>query len=144
MKMIDVLNMMSEGKIKEGTKLKIGYKIYSYIKDYTESENCSFVNQEDDRAEFLEDNEFITTDFLNREVELIEPKPKKYQLKLYKEDDLSYVTRSSYGSDFNYDFGDKIEIMEFKTKFTQEEIDNDKLLKFIEQHGIKEEVEDND
>lgn len=81
MKMIDVLNMMAEGKIKEGTKLKIGYKIYDYIKDYTESENCSFVNQEDDRAEFLEDNEFITTDFLNLDAELIPPKPKKYLVK---------------------------------------------------------------
>ena len=81
MKMIDVLNMMAEGKIKEGTKLKIGYKIYDYIKDYTESENCSFVNQEYDRAEFLEDNEFITTDFLNKEVELIPPKEKKYLVK---------------------------------------------------------------
>ena len=142
MKMIDVLNMMSEGKIKEGTKLKIGYKIYSYIKDYTESENCSFVNQEDDRAEFLEDNEFITTDFLKREVELIEPKSKKYQLKLYEEDDLSYVTCSSYENDFNYDLSDKNETREFITKFTQEEIDNDKFLKFVEKYAIKEEVEE--
>ena len=142
MKMIDVLNMMAEGKIKEGTKLKIGYKIYDYIKDYTESENCSFVNQEDDRAEFLEDNEFITTDFLNYDVELIEPKPKKYQLKLYEDDDFSYVTRSSYDNGFNYDISDKNEICEFITKFTQEEINNEKLLKFIEQHGIKEEVEE--
>ena len=140
--MIDVLNMMAEGKIKEGTKLKIGYKIYDYIKDYTESENCSFVNQEDDRAEFLEDNEFITTDFLNYDVELIEPKPKKYQLKLYEDDDFSYVTRSSYDNGFNYDISDKNEICEFITKFTQEEINNEKLLKFIEQHGIKEEVEE--
>ena len=140
MKMIDVLNMVAEGKIKEGTKLKNGYKIYTYVKDYTESEDCSFVSKEDDRTELLEDNELITTNFLNSKVELIPPKPKKYQLKLYKEDDLSYVTRSSYYSDFNYNFGDKIEIMEFKTKFTQEEIDNDKLLKFIEQHGVKEEV----
>ncbi len=82
MKMIDVLNMMAEGNLKEGTKLKIGYKIYNYIKDYTESENCSFVNRENDRTEFLEDNEFITTDFLNKEVELIPPKEKKYLVKL--------------------------------------------------------------
>lgn len=142
MKMIDVLNMMAKGEIKEGAKLKIGYKIYDYIKDYTESENCSFVNQEDDRIELLEDNEFITTDFLNYDVELIPPKEKKYRLKLYKEDDLSYVTCCSYDNDFNYDLSDKNEICEFITKFTQEEIDNDKFLKFVEQHGIKEEVED--
>ena len=81
MKMIDVLVKLASGEIKEGTKLQIGYKIYDYIKDYTESENCSFVNQEDDRAEFLEDNEFITTDFLNKEVELTQPKEKKYLVK---------------------------------------------------------------
>lgn len=78
---------------------------------------------------------------MNQEVELIPPKEKKYQLRLYEDDDLSYVTRSSYDSDFNYDLGDENEIMEFTTKFTQEEIDNDKFLKFIEQHGVKEEVE---
>lgn len=140
MKMIEVLNMMAKGEIKEGTKLKIGYKIYNYIKDYTESENCSFVNQEDDRAEFLEDNEFITTDFLNLDAELMPPKPKKYQLKLYEDDDFSYVTRSSYDNGFNYDISDKNEICEFITKFTQEEINSEKLLKFVEEYGIKEEV----
>ena len=83
MKMIDVLNMMAKGKIKEGTKLKNGYKIYDYINDYTDdSDDCSFVNQEDDRDELLEDNELITTDFLNIEVELIPPKPKKYLIKV--------------------------------------------------------------
>lgn len=81
-KMIEVLNMMAKGEIKEGAKLKIGYKIYDYIKDYTESENCSFVNQEDDRIELLEDAEIITEKFLNLEVELIEPEEKKYLVKL--------------------------------------------------------------
>lgn len=141
MKMIDVLNMMAKGEIKEGAKLKTGYKIYDYIKDYTESENCSFVNQEDDRIELLEDNEFITTDFLNYDVELIRPNPKKYQLKLYEDDDLSYVTFSPYKNIFNYDVSDKNETCNYRTKFTQEQIDSDKFLKFIEQHGIKEEVE---
>lgn len=79
---------------------------------------------------------------LNSEVIFIEPIPKKYQLKLYEDDDFSYVTRSSYDSGFNYDISDKNEICEFITKFTQEEIDNEKLLKFIEMYGIKEEVEE--
>lgn len=142
MKMIEVLNMIAEGKIKEGTKLKNGYKIYDYINDYTDdSDDCSFVNQEYGGTRFLEDSELITKSFLNLEVELIEPKPKKYQLKLYEDDDFSYVTRSSYDSCFNYDISDKNEICEFVTKFTQEEIDNEKLLKFVEKYGIKEEVE---
>ena len=78
--MIDALNMMADGTLKEGTKLKIGYKIYDYIN--TESDDYSFVNQEDDGGRFLEDNELITTDFLNYEVELIPPKEKKYLVKL--------------------------------------------------------------
>ena len=138
MKMIDVLNMMAEGKIKEGTKLKNGYKIYNYTNDYTESENCSFVNQEDDRTELLEDNELITTDFLNLEVELIPPKPKKYYLRLDKDDNCSYINKNVY---FSYEVANKSEHNNYKTKFTQEEIDGSMFLKFIEQHGIKEEVE---
>lgn len=142
MKMIEVLDLMAKGKIKEGTKLKIGYKIYDYINDYTGSGDCSFVNQEDDGDTLLEDDELITKSFLNFEVELIEPIPKEYQLKLYEDDDLSYVVRSSYNSDFNYDLGSKYELIESQTKFAQEEIDNDKFLKFVEQYGIKEEVEE--
>lgn len=108
MKMIDVLNMMAKGEIKEGTKLKIRYKIYNYIKDYTESENCSFVNQEYDRTEFLEDNEFITTDFLNLEVELILPKEKKYLVKFNMR---WWIERFSY---LNY--YEKTESIELNTK----------------------------
>lgn len=138
MRMIDVLNMMANGEIKKDTKLIVSddYREfeYKYLKEYR-----TFL---DEYLDELNERFDIDEDFLNLEVELIPPKPKKYQLKLYKDDDLSYVTRSSYDNDFNYDLGDENEIMEFKTKFTQEEIDNDKLLKFIEQHGIKEEVED--
>ncbi|WP_171336105.1 hypothetical protein [Enterococcus cecorum] len=82
MKMIEVLNMMVKGEIKEGTKLKIGYKIYDYINDYTESDDCSFVNKENDGTNLLEDNELITKSFLNYDVELIPPKPKGYLVKL--------------------------------------------------------------
>lgn len=136
MKMIDVFNLMAKGKIKEDTKLKIGYKIYDYIN--TESDDCSFVNQEDDGGRFLEDNELITTDFLNLDVELIPPKPKKYYLRLDKNEESNYINLNLYDS---YLAATKDEFFGYKTKFTQEEIDNDKFLKFIEIHGIKEEVE---
>ena len=83
MKMIEVLNMMVKGEIKEGTKLIIGYKIYDYINDYTDdSDDCSFVNKGNDGTNLLEDNELITKSFLNYDVELIPPKPKKYLVKL--------------------------------------------------------------
>lgn len=144
MKMIEVLSLMAKGKIEKDTKLIVsdGFGEYEYKYKYRKGYRA-FYNNFDKIPKMRIDDEFrLDEDFLNLEVKLIPPKPKKYQLKLYKEDDLSYVTRSSYDSDFNYDLSDETEIMEFKTKFTQEEIDNDKLLKFIEQHGIKEEVED--
>lgn len=135
MKLIDVLIKLSKcEKFKQGTILTINdrkkYRQYKYIG------NC-----------FLDDynlplNIYGEND-LNSEVTFIEPIPNEYQLRLYEDDDLSYVVRSSYNADFNYDFGGKIEICEFTTKFTQEEIDNDKFLKFVEIHGIKEEVEEN-
>ena len=145
MKMIDVLNMMAKGKIKEGSKLKIGGNTYSYIDTYTDDDGyCSFVNEEGYSDTFLEDEEMITQHFLNLEVEMIPQKPKKYYLRLDGDDDFSYVTRSSYDADFNYDLSSRSEFCEFITKFTQEEIDNDKLLKFIEQHGIKEVVNEDE
>lgn len=138
MKMIDVLSLMAEGKIKKDTKLIVydGSEEYSY----RYSEICrTFFGEYSSRIECDFD---IDEDFLNLEVELIEPIPKEYQLRLYEEDDLSYVVRSSYNSDFNYDLGSKYELIESQTKFAQEEIDNDKFLKFVEQYGIKEEVEE--
>lgn len=141
MKMIDVLNMMAKGKIEEGAKLKIGYKIYDYINDYTESDDCSFVNKENDGTNLLEDSELITKSFLNLEVKLIQPKPKKYYLRLDKDDNFSYINKNVY---FSYEVANKSEHTNYKTKFTQEEIDESMLLKFIERHGVKEEVEENE
>ena len=137
MRMIDVLNMMAKGEIKAQTDLLI----YDYIE-------CIDIYTFDGKAFYdgcdkeIGTNYNIDGEFLNYTVELVEPK--KYQLKLYKDDDLSYVTRSSYDADFNYDLSSRSKFGEFITKFTQEEIDNDKFLKFIEQHGIKEEVEYNE
>lgn len=141
MKMIDVLNMMAEGNLKEGTILKFVdscNEIVSYI--YDEEMNAFY-----DEAQYdLGSEGEICGPFLNKKVELIPPKPKKYQLKLYIGDITSYVTRSYYDNDFNYDLGSKYEVGKFKKKFTQAEIDNDKFLKFVEQHGIKEEVAENE
>lgn len=132
MKLIDVLNKLSKGEVKDGTTLTLKAKNnrqYKYIK------NC-----------FLDDYRFPINIYdesdLNSDVIFIEPITKEYHLKLYEEDDLSYVVRSSYNSDFKYDLGSKDELIESQTKFEQEEIDNDKLLKFVEMYGIKEEVEE--
>lgn len=132
MKLIDVIIKLSKGEIKNGTILTLK-RDSGAIYQYKYTTDC-----------FLDDYHFPLNIYgendLNREVTLIEPKPKKYQLKLYEDDDFSYVTRSSYDNGFNYDIGDKNEICEFITKFTQEEINSEKLLKFVEEYGIKEEV----
>lgn len=141
MKLIDVLNKQCNGEIRKGTKLIIDF---SYEQDSPETYTYNGTRFIDESCYEWFEGYGVSKGILNQEVELIPPKPKKYQLRLYEDDDLSYVTRSSYDSDFNYDLGDENEIMEFKTKFTQEEIDNDKLLKFIEQHGVKEDVEDDE
>lgn len=130
MKIIEILQKVANGEIEKGTKLWLEECSFNFNGDSFTNEQYPFGN-----------SSFLSTRFLNKEVEFIPPKEKKYQLKLYKDDDLSYVTCSSYENDFNYDLSDKNETCEFITKFTQEEIDNDKFLKFIEQHGIKEEVE---
>lgn len=133
MRMIDVLQKLSKGEIKNGTILTVKSNIGAIYR-YKCVDNC-FLNDYHLPLNIYGDSD------LNREVTIIEPKPKKYQLKLYKEDDLSYVTFSPYKNIFNYDVSDKNETCNYRTKFTQEEIDNDKFLKFVEQHGIKEDVE---
>lgn len=139
MRMIDVFIKLANDEIKDQTILKI-YDHTGDLYRYTFDEKFKAFYDESD--EELGGDFEISNKFLNYEAELIEPIPKEYQLRLYEEDDLSYVVRSSYNSDFNYDLGSKSELCEFITKFTQEEIDNDKFLKFVEQHGIKEEVEE--
>lgn len=135
MKLIDFLTKLSKGEVENGTVLTVNdkgrYREYRYI------EGSCFLDDYNLPLNIYGKND------LNSEVILTvpKPKPKKYHLKLYKNDNLSYITRSSYESDFNYDLSDKSEIGEFITKFTQDEIDNDIFLTFIEMHGIKEEVE---
>lgn len=77
MKMIDVLNLMAEGKIKEGTKLIVfdGYSEYEYKyrKIYR-----TFVDED---LEELEERFNIDEIFLNWEVHL-EQSNKKYRIKL--------------------------------------------------------------
>lgn len=129
MKIIDVLQKVANGEIKKGTKFILGDNLFIFNGDRFKAGNF-----------YLGGHIFLNARDLNKEVELIEPIPKEYQLRLYEEDDLSYVVRSSYNSDFKYDLGSKMELIESQTKFAQEEIDNDVLLKFIEKYGIKEEV----
>lgn len=82
MKMIDVINMMAEGKIKKGTKLIIVTpkgKEYEYEYDIDiRNGNWSFVDDYDRRISYRFD---ITVDTLQYEVRLIEQKEKRYLVK---------------------------------------------------------------
>ena len=129
MKIIEVFQKLANGEIKEGTKLILNDDLHFifngrvFESDLYLLENCMFLKEED----------------LNQEVELIPPKPKKYYLRLDKDDNCSYINKNVY---FSYEVANKSEHNNYKTKFTQEEIDGSIFLKFIEQHGIKEEVEE--
>lgn len=136
MKMIDVLNLMAQGKIKQGTKLEIGNKIYTYTEEITRRE-CYFIDIKNDEIELLEDVEIITEKFLNQEVELIKPKGKKYLVKLNVKwlkstfSHVNYVNRSTdqyviIGDDENLgrsDFGC------YQTQFTKKELQSIKPVK---------------
>lgn len=140
MKMIDVLNMIAKGEIKDQTTLKI-YDHADTLYTYTfEGKYNSFYSNTKYRRE-LGGYFKISGDFLNYEVELIEPKPKKYYLRLDKDDNCSYINKNVY---FSYEVANKSEHNNYKTKFTQEEIDGSIFLKFIERYGVKEEVEDDE
>lgn len=87
MKMIDVLNMMAEGKIKKGTKFILGDNLFIFNGDRFKAGNFRiFLNSRD----------------LNLEVEMIEPKEKKFLVKFnmrgLKENEiyLNYQTENDY------------------------------------------------
>lgn len=76
----------------------------------------------------------------------MENENKKYYLRLYggTSNFRNYINRhiGNFGA-YSYIIDDDEEYNGYYTKFTQDEIDNDELLKFIEIHGAKEEVEEN-
>lgn len=133
MKLIDVLQKLSKGEIKNGTILTIKSNIGAIYR-YECVDNC-FLNDY-----HLPLNIYGESD-LNREVTIIEPKPKKYYLRLDEDDSFSYINLTMYAA---YEAATKDEFFGYKTKFTQEEIDESMLLKFIEQHGIKEVVDEDE
>lgn len=141
MKMIDVINMIAEGKIEKGMRLEVDGEIYTYVDTYTDDGGCSFVDEEDCVDILLEEAQMITRHFLNSEARLIKPKEKMYYLRLKEADKFSYINLNKYNS---YEVTDKDECCSYKTKFTQEQIDSDKFLKFVEQYGVKEEVKDDE
>ena len=104
MKMIDVLNMMAKGEIKEGTKLITDDDLDDYAYRYSEVYQ-TFMDRYMNRVE----HDFnMDKDFLNLEVELIPPKEKKYLVKFNMR---WWIERFSY---LNY--YEKNESIELNTK----------------------------
>lgn len=138
MKIIEVFIKLVNDEIKDQTILKI-YDHTGDLHRYTfDGKFKAFYDESDDE---LGGDFEISNKFLNYEAELIEPKPKKYYLRLDEDDNFSYINKKVR---FSYEVASKSGCTDYKTKFTQEEIDGSMLLKFIEQHGIKEAVEDNE
>lgn len=112
MRIIEVLNMIANGEIKEGTKFILNDDLFIFNGGVFGSglyylENCMFLKKED----------------LNQEVELIEPKPKKYLVKFnmrgLKENEmyLNYQTKNDYVV-----LCTTKQSLVYKTKFTKDEL----------------------
>lgn len=71
MKIIEVLNMIAKGEIEKGTKFILGDNLYIFNGDRFKAGNF-----------YLGGRIFLNARDLNREVDLILPKPKKYLIKL--------------------------------------------------------------
>ena len=146
MKMIEVLDLMAKGEIKEGTILKFVdscNEIVSYI--YDEEMNAFY-----DEAQYdLGSEGEICGPFLNKKVELIPPKPKKYLVKLnvHGLDEgcvyLNYVVRRNQVR-IHDDYDREI----YKTHFTKDELQSiQPVREFLEDMQGKYElieVEDNE
>lgn len=140
MKMIDVLIKVANGEIKDQTVLEIhnpigNCKVYTYTFNGQTKMFYNGFNWTLDYYYKLDDK------FLNFDVRLIPPKPKKYYLRLNGDNDFSYVNWDKRSS---YEFSTSCDYFGYETKFTQEEIDNNELLKFVEKYGVKEEVKDDE
>lgn len=130
MKMIDVLNLMAEGKIEKDTKLIVSTDFDDYEYRYSKRYDA-FFNKD---SNVLEDNFYLGKDFLNLEVELIPPKEKKYLVKFnmrgLKE---NYRYLNYIESDECAHINDKRRTTIDKTHFTKQELQSIKLVKeFLE------------
>lgn len=112
MEMINVLKLMAEGKIKEGTKLEFDSYEYEFSEDHFEDE-C---------GDWLEDIHEISASFLNLKVDLI-PKEKKYLVKFNMRGLDKYFRYMNYVKKYEYvKVGDKVQTASHQTRFTKQEL----------------------
>ena len=119
MRIIEVFNLMAERKIEEGTKLIVsgGFEEFEY--EY-KKRHLNFVDEDLDD---LDERFNIDENFLNREVELIPPKEKKYLVKLNMRglrEDFAYL---NYTKSRNcVVIHGKVDCATYKTHFTKDEL----------------------
>lgn len=147
MKMIEVLIKLANGEIKDQTTLKI-YDPHA-LHTYTfEGKYNSFYSNTKYRRE-LGGYFKISGDFLNYEVELIPPKPKKYLVKLNIRGLLEHFAYLNYCENSGrVNLHDKDDYGIYKTQFTKQEMQDIQLVReFLEDMQGKYElieVEDNE
>lgn len=133
MKMIDVYVKMTNFEMELGTKLIIGDYTFCYVKRWFSELSVSY-RFEDEKEKTLEDYYDIDLNFLNKEVELIQPMKKKYLVKVnvqWFDKNFAYL---------NYDKSrncviiyNKVENATYKTQFTKQELKSIKTVReFLE------------
>lgn len=114
MKMIEVLQKVANGEIKEGTKFILNDDLFIFNGRVFESglyllENCMFLKEED----------------LNQEVELIQPKPKKYLVKINIRGLQERFTYLNYKETSGYvNLDSKYRLSSIRTEFTKSELES--------------------
>lgn len=125
MKLIDVLVKQANKEIKEGTILKVPDEGLFGKKSIFEFEfyGGSFYGEEGLSVEELYP---LDTDFLNSEVELIPPKPKKYLVKFnmrWLRSDIGETRYLNYVKKYEYvHIAGKAQNLSHKTQFTKQEL----------------------
>lgn len=147
MKMIEVLQKVANGEIKDQTTLKIydPHVLHTYT---FEGKYNSFYSNTKYRRE-LGGYFKISSDFLNYDVELIPPKEKKYLVKFNMRGLDKYFSYLNYVKKYKYvSVGDKVQTESHQTRFAKKELQSIKPVReFLEDMEGKYElveVEDNE
>lgn len=121
--MIDVLNLMAEGEIKENTKLIIYDDLGECSFRYSEKYH-KFISKYSNRLEDFG----IDKHFLNLEVDLIPPKEKKYLVKFnmrWLRNDIGEFCYLNYNKNYEYVYiADKKQTLSYKTHFAKSELES--------------------
>ena len=136
MKMIDVIVKLANGEIEDQTTLKIYDHADTLYTSYTFEEKFNSFYSNTKYRIGLGDYFKISGDFLNLNVELIEPKEKKYLVKLHIKGLLNIRNYLNYYNDGIkqwIELGNDLVQGFYQTRFTKQEMQDIKLVReFLE------------